>query len=150
MEVEERGRKREIYTYQAPWLIYAMNWSVRPDKKFRLALGSFLEDYTNKVEIVQLDEENNRFLNRGTFDHPYPATKIMWCPDRAGTGTDLLASSGDYVRLWEPKSDKAEVELKCILNNVATLFSFLFLSFFSPFSMDFLHNRTKIRNFVHL
>jgi hypothetical protein len=45
---QDDSRKKEIYTYQAPWLIYGMNWSVRPDKKFRLALGSFLEDYTNK------------------------------------------------------------------------------------------------------
>lgn len=45
---QDDARKKEIYTYQAPWLIYGMNWSVRPDKKFRLALGSFLEDYTNK------------------------------------------------------------------------------------------------------
>ena len=41
-------RKKEIYTYPAPWLIYGMAWSVRPDQKFRLAVGSFLEDYTNK------------------------------------------------------------------------------------------------------
>ena len=27
-----------------------MNWSIRPDKKFRLALGSFVEEYNNKVE----------------------------------------------------------------------------------------------------
>ena len=26
---------------------------VRPDKPFRLALGSFIEDYANRVEIVQ-------------------------------------------------------------------------------------------------
>ncbi len=30
-------KKKEIYTYEAPWQIYGMNWSVRPDQKFRLA-----------------------------------------------------------------------------------------------------------------
>ena len=29
-----------------------MNWSVRPDKKFRLALGSFVEEYNNKVRFM--------------------------------------------------------------------------------------------------
>jgi len=34
-------KRKEIYTYQAPWLIYGMNWSVRADQRFRLAIGSF-------------------------------------------------------------------------------------------------------------
>ncbi len=112
-------KKKEIYTYQAPWLIFAMNWSVRADRRFRLALGSFLEDYTNKVEIVQLNEEIGEFESKAIFDHPYPATKLMWCPDRHGTHSDLLGTTGDYLRLWEMKPDKKEVELKCLLNNVS-------------------------------
>ena len=76
-----------------------MNWSVRPDKKFRLAIGSFVEEYNNKVclksasvaplvalecqvEIIQLNEETGKFANVGNFDHPYPTTKIMWLPDK--------------------------------------------------------------------
>ena len=58
-----------------------MNWSIRPDKRFRLALGSFVEEYNNKVQIVMLDEDNSDFTARSTFDHPYPTTKIMWIPD---------------------------------------------------------------------
>jgi len=46
---QERPEKEEIYTYEAPWLVYGMNWSVREDKKFRLAIGSFVEEYNNKV-----------------------------------------------------------------------------------------------------
>jgi len=114
------SRRKEIYTYQAPWLIFAMNWSVRHDQRFRLALGSFLEDYTNKIEIVQLNEESGEFESKGVFDHPYPATKIMWCPDRHGTGPDLLGTTGDYLRLWEIKPEKKEAELKCLLNNNKT------------------------------
>lgn len=44
---EDLGEK-EIYTYEAPWLIYAMGWSSFPEKDFRLAIGSFLEDQSNK------------------------------------------------------------------------------------------------------
>lgn len=43
-------KRKEIYKYEAPWEVYSMNWSVRRDKKFRLALGSFIEEYTNKVD----------------------------------------------------------------------------------------------------
>lgn len=46
------GKRKEIYKYEAPWTVYAMNWSVRPDKRFRLALGSFVEEYNNKVTMV--------------------------------------------------------------------------------------------------
>lgn len=59
------GKRKEIYKYEAPWTVYAMNWSVRPDKRFRLALGSFVEEYNNKVscEGAQLvaGEERSRW-----------------------------------------------------------------------------------------
>jgi WD repeat-containing protein 68 len=113
---QDDSRKKEIYTYQAPWLIYGMNWSVRPDKKFRLALGSFLEDYTNKVSIVQLNEESGEFVQTGEFKHPYPATKVMWIPDRVGDKPDLLGTTGDYMRLWQV-GESGDVSLKCLLNN---------------------------------
>ena len=74
-------KRKEIYKYEAPWPLYGMNWSIRPDKRFRLALGSFVEEYNNKVQIVMLDEESGDFTMRSTFDHPYPTTKIMWIPD---------------------------------------------------------------------
>jgi hypothetical protein len=74
-------KRKEIYKYEAPWTLYGMNWSIRPDKRFRLALGSFVEEYNNKVQIVMLDEDNSEFTSRSTFDHPYPTTKIMWIPD---------------------------------------------------------------------
>lgn len=47
----------------------------------RLALGSFVEEYNNKVLIVSLDEDTSDFSAKSTFDHPYPTTKIMWIPD---------------------------------------------------------------------
>lgn len=47
-------KRRGIYTYEAPWTIYGMNWSVRADNKFRLAVGSFIEDIRNRVsKLIQ-------------------------------------------------------------------------------------------------
>jgi len=110
------ARKKEIYTYEAPWLIYGMNWSNRRNKPFRLALGSFIEEYNNSVEVVQLNEETQAFerVSGGTFNHPYPTTKIMWSPESCPG--DLLATTGDYLRLWDNAED-GSVKLKCMLNN---------------------------------
>ena len=43
-------KRKEIYKYNAPWTLYSLSWSVRQDKRFRLALGSFVEEYNNKVK----------------------------------------------------------------------------------------------------
>lgn len=47
------GGRKEIYTYEAPWCIYAMGWCQRPDPtdRYRLAVGSFTEEYNNKVQV---------------------------------------------------------------------------------------------------
>ena len=108
-------RKKEIIEYNAPWMIYAMAWSSREDRPFRLAIGSFIEEYANKVEIIQLNDKTTEFESRGVFDHPYPATKTMWFPGSAATNPDLLATSGDYMRLWDVK--ETGTTLKCCLNN---------------------------------
>lgn len=49
MESINNENDKEIYTYQAPWPIYGMNWSRRPGA-FRLGFGSFLENYSNQVK----------------------------------------------------------------------------------------------------
>jgi DDB1- and CUL4-associated factor 7 len=112
--------KKEMYKYEAPWLVYAMNWSERPDKPYRLAIGSFLEDFTNRVSIIELDDTDDAqgsFKKKATFEHPYPPTKIMWVPDRLGRHEDLLATTGDYLRIWGVDEATGEVTRRAILNN---------------------------------
>lgn len=55
-------KRKEIYKYEAPWCVYSMNWGIRPDKRFRLALGSFVEEYNNKVQIQLLNFMSVTFL----------------------------------------------------------------------------------------
>ena len=57
------GKKKEIYKYVAPWTVFAMNWSMRLDKRWRLAIGSFIEDYTNKVSRVLTFYLGARYAN---------------------------------------------------------------------------------------
>lgn len=46
-------KRKEIYRYVAPHDLYSCSWSMRPEShlKFRLAVGSFIEEYNNKVTI---------------------------------------------------------------------------------------------------
>jgi hypothetical protein len=73
-----------------------------------------------QVEIVQLNEETGRFTPKAMFEHPYPTTKIMWAPVKANLDQDLLATTGDYLRLWRVADDG--VQQKALLNNVRIIF----------------------------
>jgi WD repeat-containing protein 68 len=72
---------------------------------------------------VALDEESSEFFAKSTFDHPYPTTKIMWIPDAKGLFPDLLATSGDYLRVW--RAGDTETRLECLLNNVFIIYFLL-------------------------
>ncbi len=61
--------------------MYAINFSNKPERDFRLSLGSFIEDTQNKVEIIKLNDDRGEFERCTIFDHEYPPTKIMWIPD---------------------------------------------------------------------
>ncbi|KAJ0798677.1 putative transcription factor WD40-like family [Helianthus annuus] len=62
-----------------------MNWSVRRDKKYRLAIASLLEQYPNRVEIVQLDDSTGEIRPDPSlsFEHPYPPTKVIFIPTKS-------------------------------------------------------------------
>lgn len=51
------------------------------------------------------------------FKHPYPATKLMFIPDKECAHPDLIATTGDYLRIWQVKEE--EVILLKLLNNVS-------------------------------
>jgi|UniRef100_A0A2N9EWV8 WD repeat-containing protein 68 len=110
-------KKQGVYTYVSQWPIYSLAWSVRRDKNTRLAIGSFLEDYSNKVELVQFDHETTFDFttdSRLVFDHPYSPTNLMFFPSEDTTNPDIIATSGDFLRLWEIHDDR--IELKALLN----------------------------------
>lgn len=87
----------------------------------RIAVGSFVEEYSNRVDIVSFDDETLSIKTHPTlsFDHPYPPTKLMFQPNSSTSSlrksSDLLASSGDYLRLWEVRENS--IEPVSILNN---------------------------------
>ncbi|KAK9145843.1 hypothetical protein Sjap_005746 [Stephania japonica] len=101
------------FTYNSPYPIFATALSSSSSSKqsphhpLIIAVGSFLEDYSNKVDIISFDDDDDHhhhtFKTHPTlsFDHPYPPTKLMFNPTPQSPDPLLLASSGDYVRIWE-------------------------------------------------
>ena len=89
------------YTHDTP--------SFRPDpnSQFRLAIGSYVEQYSNAVQVVKKrpgTDLDSQLYKACEFDHPYPCTKILWSPDVSAT-KDLLATTGDYLRVWSVTDD---------------------------------------------
>lgn len=60
------------------------------------------------MEIIQLDDNQGEFHSdpRLSFDHPYPCTKIMFIPDKECNRPDLVATTGDYLRIWQVRKGK--------------------------------------------
>lgn len=111
-------------TYDSPYQIYAMSFSSSPAEpnRRRLAVGSFIEDLNNRVDILSFDGDSLSIRPSPglSFDHPYPPTKLMFQPNPNSSlkSSDLLASSGDYLRLWEVRD--SSIEPVCTLNNSKT------------------------------
>ncbi|PLB54614.1 WD repeat protein [Aspergillus steynii IBT 23096] len=107
--------------YIAPWPIYAVDWCKWPitgsSSSFggKLALGSYLEDNHNYIQIIdthwtQPDPDSPDaaageikldYVKTAEATHSYPVTRILWEPPSSQKqSTDLLATSGDHLRLW--------------------------------------------------
>ncbi|KAJ5632457.1 hypothetical protein N7490_008796 [Penicillium lividum] len=107
--------------YIAPWPIYAVDWCKWPisgsSSSFggKLALGSHLEDNHNYIQIVDTHwaqpdpdtpdaaagEIKLEYVKTAEATHSYPVTRILWEPPSSQKqSTDLLATSGDHLRLW--------------------------------------------------
>ncbi|KAL2339541.1 hypothetical protein Fmac_007481 [Flemingia macrophylla] len=101
-------------TYESPYPIYGMAFS----SSERVALGSFIEDYTNRVDILSFNPETLSLSPHPSlsFDHPYPPTKLMFHP----TSPDLLATSGDFLRLWELRDSSSSTHPLSLFNNSKT------------------------------
>ncbi|KAI1315921.1 ddb1 and cul4 associated factor 7 [Mortierella claussenii] len=117
-----RLARKEILNYSAPWPVYGLDWSNQPTEReaLRLAVGSFIEDGSNKIQVITLQEfaggEGKDYSPTSMSDwvaiaetnhQQYPVTKIKWEPYKGGhrRSYDLLATTGDYLRLWDLKDD---------------------------------------------
>jgi len=115
-----------------------------------------VEQYSNTVSIIKkvaLDTPSNlnkstaddaptsiratlaglQLYKAGEFDHPYPCTRIHWTPCTQMGSRDILATTGDYLRVWSVHNDhddiaategggnkNVNVTKECLLNNNKT------------------------------
>lgn len=120
-----------LLQYEAPWPVHSLDWckssapgqQLRPRSAFRLGIASFAENYQNHIAVVGLQDE--RVLVEDDFTdypdfvtlcetyHGYPATSLQWQPASAmghpwsqkSPNSELLATTGDALRVWEYSSD---------------------------------------------
>ncbi|OZJ05606.1 hypothetical protein BZG36_01488 [Bifiguratus adelaidae] len=103
------NQEKYTYNYTAPWPVYAMDWSKKKSDGFQIALGSFLEQLSNKLQVISLRGGDNQYQNLGQdfvvtaeADHGYPISKLQWEPARlANKPSDTIATTSDILRLWE-------------------------------------------------
>ena len=108
--------------YQAPWALYAFDWCkwsvTQPSGSGagKVAVGSYLEDGHNFIQILDTQivpqapsdpsspgatSHGIEFIKMAEATHSYPVTRILWEPPSSQKmSTDLLATSGDHLRLW--------------------------------------------------
>ncbi|KAK4187452.1 WD40-repeat-containing domain protein [Podospora australis] len=109
--------------YMAPWALYAFDWckwAPQGNGAGKVAIGSYLEDGHNFIQILDTQmtptppESFTPGGPRYTMDftrvaeatHSYPVTRLLWEPPSSQKqSTDLLATSGDHLRLWSLPSD---------------------------------------------
>ena len=133
--MNQESKRKEIYTYKCPWTAYTMAWCQRTEErhKLKMAVGSYKEEYSNQLIIIQLrgpdsvkdgaEKDGDKYFEKlCEIEHPYPATKIMWAPKKfhtsmdVGVDQDLLATTGDYLRLWDVDGHKCELKT-ALMNN---------------------------------
>ncbi|KKK14245.1 hypothetical protein ARAM_007600 [Aspergillus rambellii] len=124
------GTENQVPTnsnYITPWPIYAVDWCKWPisgnSGSFggKIALGSYLEDHHNYIQIIDTHmaqpdpdtpdaaagEVKLEYVKTAEATHSYPVTRILWEPPSSQKqSTDLLATSGDHLRLWSLPSSQ--------------------------------------------
>ncbi|KAL2202948.1 WD40 repeat-like protein [Sarocladium strictum] len=109
--------------YLAPWAIYAFDWckwAPQGNGAGKLAIGSYLEDGHNFIQILDShlaptpqdvyqpgsSKYSLEFNKVAEATHSYPVTRLLWEPPSSQKqSTDLLATSGDHLRLWSLPSE---------------------------------------------
>lgn len=102
--------------YLAPFPTYAFDWCkwpVQGSGAGKIAVGSYLEDPHNFIQILDTHitpQDVNapgqapygiEYSKAAEATCAYPVTRILWEPPSSQkSSTDLLATSGDHLRLW--------------------------------------------------
>lgn len=69
----------------------------------RLAVGSYLQQEANKVQVLEVSEDKKRLEMVAETEMSFPATKLMWSPNSEEHKAEapLLASTSITLNLWK-------------------------------------------------
>lgn len=115
--VSEQHKTPTNSNYLAPWSIYAYDWCKwnvsGGNSAGKMAVGSYIEDNHNFIRILdtQITPQDVSAPGGSSYGLEYnaiaeatcsfPVTRILWEPPSSQKqSTDLLATSGDHLRLW--------------------------------------------------
>ncbi|KZM19835.1 uncharacterized protein EKO05_0004231 [Ascochyta rabiei] len=115
--VSEQNKTPSNSNYLAPWSIYAYDWCKwnvsGGNSAGKMAVGSYIEDNHNFIRILdtQITPQHDSTPGASPYGLEYnaiaeatcsfPVTRILWEPPSSQKqSTDLLATSGDHLRLW--------------------------------------------------
>ncbi|KAK3690160.1 WD40-repeat-containing domain protein [Podospora appendiculata] len=122
-QYEQANAQPRTSNYMAPWALYASDWckwAPQGSGAGKLAIGSYLEDGHNFIQILDTQltptppdvlvpggsKYTMEFTRIAEATHSYPVTRLLWEPPSSQKqSTDLLATSGDHLRLWSLPSD---------------------------------------------
>ncbi|KAF2440330.1 WD40 repeat-like protein [Karstenula rhodostoma CBS 690.94] len=113
----ENDRTPSNSSYLTPWPAYAFDWCKwnvhGGNGAGKMAVGSYLEDTHNFIQILDTHLVPQDVSSPGAPQYgleytrvaeatcSYPVTRILWePPSTQKQSTDLLATSGDHLRLW--------------------------------------------------
>jgi WD repeat-containing protein 68 len=113
----EQNKTPTNSNYLAPWSIYAYDWCKwnvpGGNSAGKMAVGSYIEDNHNFIRILdtQITPQHDAAPGASPYGLEYnaiaeatcsfPVTRILWEPPSSQKqSTDLLATSGDHLRLW--------------------------------------------------
>lgn len=108
MVLSSSNEERDALTtvnYTTTWPAYGLSWAGRssPEVPLRLVISSYLLDYKNLVEIVELDS-NGECSRTHTYNHCYPPTKVMF-PPKPLAHSDVFITTAESLRLWTVNHD---------------------------------------------
>jgi len=96
----------------SPYSLYALDWCKWPTSNGygRVAVGSYAEDSHNYIQVLdtrpgpadpqQPNAHTLEFTKLAEASHTYPITRVLWEPPSSKPLTELIATSGDHLRLW--------------------------------------------------
>lgn len=109
---------KNIFTYSSQLPLYSLACDEKRDinNGYDIAVGTFVTEYANKIELIRFEPHVEGFIQRTTLTHPYPCTKLLFAPcenNKSMVSGSLLASSGEFIRVWHiPEFEESFKETK--------------------------------------